>query len=67
MDSAFLLLALINATGAIAGALVVDAVMTLYGADTYFVYIASLMGLIAVFTLYHIIRGRGADAQVKKP
>ena len=66
MDSAFPLLSLINAIGAIAGAVVVGAVMTLYGADAYFIYIASLMGLIAVFILYHIIRGRGAGVPVKQ-
>ncbi len=66
MDSAFPLLGLINAIGAIAGAVVLGAVMTLYGADAYFIYIASLMGLIAVFILYHIIRGRGAGVPVKQ-
>ena len=52
-----------NTAGAIAGALVVGAFMTLYGADAYFIYIASLMGLIAVFTLYHIIRGAGVPVK----
>ena len=52
-----------NAIGAITGSLVIGAVMTLYGADAYFIYIASLMGLIAVFTLYHIIRGAGVPVK----
>ena len=63
MNSAFPLLGLINAIGAIIGTMVVGAFMTLYGADAYFIYIASLMGLIAVFTLYHIIRGAGVPVK----
>ena len=63
MDSAFPLLSLINAIGAIIGTMVVGAFMTLYGADAYFIYIATLMGLIAIFTLYHIIRGAGVPVK----
>ncbi len=66
MEAASGLLSLINAIGGMIGTILVGAVITIYGANAYFIYIASLMGLIAVFTLYHIIRGRGADVPLKE-
>ena len=66
MEAASGMLRLLNVLGAVIGVMIAGAAMTIYGADAYFIYIASLMGLIAVFTLYHIIRGRGSGVPVKE-
>ncbi len=65
MEAASGMLRLFNVLGGIIGVMVAGAVMTIYGADAYFIYISAVMGLSTVFTLYHIIRRHEAGVPVK--